>query len=222
MPTRRAGAEDRGTRARRAPRSSSTTARSERPRGDRRADRRRDAARPSCRASTIPYIVAGQGSVGLEILEQLGRDAAGGSSCRAAAAGLPRASRWPARCARSSSSSPRAGTTWARSLRGGRDRAGRGRAPPTLCDALQTPLVSPITFGVLQRARARRRSASARPRSSEAMRWAWREHELVVEPGGAVALAAVLAGKVELVDGSGGRSCRAAISIRRCTRGSSA
>ena len=36
----------------------------------------------------------------------------------------------------------------------------------------------------------------------EAMRFAWREHELVVEPGGAVALAALLAGKVEPVEGT--------------------
>jgi len=72
-------------------------------------------------------------------------------------------------------------------------------APPTLCDALQTPLVSPNTFGVLQE-----RGASALSVSDEeafdAIRWAWREHGLVVEPGGAVALAAVLTGKVDLVD----------------------
>ena len=36
----------------------------------------------------------------------------------------------------------------------------------------------------------------------EAVRFAWTEHELVVEPGGAVALAAVLSGKVDAPDGS--------------------
>ena len=36
----------------------------------------------------------------------------------------------------------------------------------------------------------------------EAMRFAWREHQLTVEPGGAVALAALLAGKVEIVGGT--------------------
>ena len=77
-----------------------------------------------------------------------------GSSFRAAAAGWPRGSRWPARTRRSSSSSPRAGTTWRRSLERGRDRAGRRRTRRRhLCDALQTPRVSPITFGILQRAR---------------------------------------------------------------------
>jgi len=36
----------------------------------------------------------------------------------------------------------------------------------------------------------------------EAIRWAWRNHQLVVEPGGAVALAALLAGKIEPNDGT--------------------
>ncbi|MDQ3143414.1 MAG: pyridoxal-5'-phosphate-dependent protein, partial [Pseudomonadota bacterium] len=35
--------------------------------------------------------------------------------------------------------------------------------------------------------------------AEEAIRWAWRDQGLVVEAGGAVALAAVLAGKVDLV-----------------------
>jgi threonine dehydratase len=33
--------------------------------------------------------------------------------------------------------------------------------------------------------------------AAEAVRFAWERHQLVVEPGGAVALAALLAGKVE-------------------------
>jgi threonine dehydratase len=33
------------------------------------------------------------------------------------------------------------------------------------------------------------------------VRYAWDQHQLVVEPGGAVALAALLSGKVEAVDG---------------------
>jgi threonine dehydratase len=56
--------------------------------------------------------------------------------------------------------------------------------------------VSPITFGIL-----RDRSAAVLTASEDevknAVRWAWEHHQLVVEPGGAIALAAVLAGKVE-------------------------
>jgi threonine dehydratase len=36
----------------------------------------------------------------------------------------------------------------------------------------------------------------------DAVRFAWEKHQLVVEPGGAVALAALLAGKVEPKDGT--------------------
>jgi threonine dehydratase len=32
-----------------------------------------------------------------------------------------------------------------------------------------------------------------------AVRWAWNEHQLVVEPGGAASIAALLAGKAEIV-----------------------
>jgi hypothetical protein len=54
--------------------------------------------------------------------------------------------------------------------------------------------VSPITFGIL-RARGATALAVSDEEVAEAIRWAWREHQLVVEPGGAVALAALLAGK---------------------------
>jgi threonine dehydratase len=74
-------------------------------------------------------------------------------------------------------------------------------APDTLCDALQTLRVSPITFGIL-----RDRGATALWVSEDevkaAVRHAWSEHQLVVEPGGAVALAGLLSGKVEVVEGT--------------------
>ncbi|WCT73170.1 pyridoxal-phosphate dependent enzyme [Sphingomonas naphthae] len=67
-------------------------------------------------------------------------------------------------------------------------------APATACDALQTTRVADITFGVLQAAGARGLWVSeAEVRA--AIRHAF-GLGMVVEPGGAVALAAVLAGKV--------------------------
>ena len=85
-----------------------------------------------------------------------------------------------------------------RSLEGGEIVPVAPDAPDTLCDALQTPRVSPITFAIL-----RERGATALSVSDEevkaAIRFAWSEHQLVVEPGGAVALAAVVSGKVEIV-----------------------
>src|SRR6185436_14126553 len=74
-------------------------------------------------------------------------------------------------------------------------------APPTLCDALQTPRVSPITFGIFRDRKVRALDVSDEE-VSNAMRFAWKEHQLVVEPGGAAALAAVLAGKVDPPEGS--------------------
>ena len=68
--------------------------------------------------------------------------------------------------------------------------------PPTACDALQTTRVSPLTFDVL-RARGATGVAVSEAEVATAMRFAFDTLRLVVEPGGAVALAAVLAGKVE-------------------------
>ncbi len=78
-------------------------------------------------------------------------------------------------------------------------------APPTLCDALQTPRVSPITFGIL-RERASAALSVTDAEVKDAVRWAWDKHELVVEPGGAMALAALLSGKRRV---RGRNGCRA-------------
>ena len=68
--------------------------------------------------------------------------------------------------------------------------------PPTACDALQTKEVSPLTFDVLSRRDATGLAVSE-AEIAAAQRWAAHHLRLVVEPGGAVALAALLAGKVE-------------------------
>ncbi|WP_317617494.1 pyridoxal-phosphate dependent enzyme [Sphingomonas daechungensis] len=74
-------------------------------------------------------------------------------------------------------------------------------APATLCDALQTPHVSPITFGILQDRQVRAVTASEGA-VRDAVRWAWEKHQLVVEPGGAIALAALLSGEIASVEGT--------------------
>lgn len=68
--------------------------------------------------------------------------------------------------------------------------------PATACDALQTREVSRLTFEVLAR-RGVRGIAVSEAEVREAQRWAARTLRLVIEPGGAVALAALLARKVE-------------------------
>lgn len=69
--------------------------------------------------------------------------------------------------------------------------------PPTACDALQTPSTYPINFAVLQ-ARGVTGLSVSEAQVRAAMRLAFDRLHLVVEPGGAAALAAVLAGKVTL------------------------
>ena len=68
---------------------------------------------------------------------------------------------------------------------------------PTLCDALQTLACSPLTFGILSRSGARGVTASE-AQVMVAVAFAFRDLKLVVEPGGAVALAAALAGVVDV------------------------
>jgi threonine dehydratase len=72
--------------------------------------------------------------------------------------------------------------------------------PPTACDSLQTLRVSPLTFDVLSR-RDATGVAVSESEIAAAQRWAGEKLRLVIEPGGAVGLAAVLAGKVKLEPG---------------------
>ena len=74
-------------------------------------------------------------------------------------------------------------------------------APPTACDALQTREVSPLTFDVLSR-RGATGVAVSEAEVREAQRWAARVLRLVIEPGGAAGLAALLARKVEARPGT--------------------
>ena len=69
--------------------------------------------------------------------------------------------------------------------------------PPTDCDALQTMRVSPITFDILKEHGVKGVAVSA-SEVHHAMRMAFEKLHVVVEPGGAVALAAILSGKVEI------------------------
>ena len=68
-------------------------------------------------------------------------------------------------------------------------------APPTACDALQTPATRPINFAILK-ARCAYGVAVSPAEVRTAQRYAFAKLHLVLEPGGAAALAAVLAGKV--------------------------
>lgn len=70
-------------------------------------------------------------------------------------------------------------------------------APPTLCDALQTPATREINFAILK-TRCQPGLWVTPAEVAEAQRLAFRQLRLVVEPGGAAALAAVMAGKAPI------------------------
>lgn len=72
--------------------------------------------------------------------------------------------------------------------------------PFTSCDALQTTRVAPLTFDILKASGATGLSVTE-TEIAAAMRHAMTALGLVLEPGGAVALAALLAGKVKPQEG---------------------
>jgi len=151
-----------------------------------------------------PHIIAGQGTVGLEIAEQSqslglladqvliccgGGGLTSGSSV-ALKARLPDVAIYTVE--------PEEFDDTARSLECG-ERVSNSSRARSICDALLPDTPGQNTFEIM------RRLVSAGLVVSDeevraAMRFAFRHLKLVVEPGGAVALAAVLAGKVSTAD----------------------
>lgn len=146
-----------------------------------------------------PWVVAGQGTVGREIAQDLAAmqvhaevalvccGGGGLASGIAIGAGLPVVTVEPAGY-----------DDVARSLAAGRILPVVDPGP-TLCDALQTLISAPLTFGILH-AHGTRGVAVTEAQVLVAMCFAFDALKLVVEPGGAVALAAALAGVIELRD----------------------
>ena len=142
-------------------------------------------------------VIEGQGSVGVEIRDQLGAvpdkvivPCGGGGLSGGIALALPEA--------QVVAVEPEGWDDMAHSLEAGVPVPVREPAPPTSCDALQTKLVSPLTLGAL-RANGALGVAVNEAEIARAIAFAVRHLRLVVEPGGAVALAALLAGKVGAV-----------------------
>jgi threonine dehydratase len=145
-------------------------------------------------------VIEGQGSVGVEIAEQLAGTppmvivpCGGGGLSGGIALALPET--------QVIAVEPEGWDDMARSLALGRIVPVAEPAPPTRCDALQTKLVSPLTFGALREAGARG-LAVTEAEVAAAMAFAFRALRIVAEPGGSVALAALLSGMVDAPDGS--------------------
>jgi len=150
-----------------------------------------------------PWIIEGQGSAGIEAAQQMVEQGlgpvmhalvpcGGGGLAAGITLALPEA--------KITVVEPEGWDDMRRSLEAGWiEPVGEG-APSTACDALQTTRVSPLTFDVLSR-RGVEGVAVSEGEIRTAQRWAAERLRLVVEPGGAVGLAALLAGKVRPLAG---------------------
>ncbi|WP_062342039.1 threonine/serine dehydratase [Novosphingobium sp. CCH12-A3] len=145
-----------------------------------------------------PWVIEGQGSAGIELAAQMECFADGGPTrvvtpcgggglAAGLALALPDAEIVPVE--------PEGWDDVARSLVSGAIQRVPRDAPPTACDALQTPATFPINFAVLS-ARGLRGLSVTEAEVRAAQRYAFSKLRLVVEPGGAAGLAALLAGKV--------------------------
>jgi threonine dehydratase len=147
-----------------------------------------------------PRVIEGQGTTGIEIAEQLRqRGLSGPDQIVACCGGGGLASGLSLACpdAEIIIVEPEGWDDIIRSLEAGEILPVDDLTHPTYCDALQTPQTYKINFEVLQRRVSKGVSVST-AEVAAAMRFVFEKLHLVVEPGGAVALAAVLAGKVEL------------------------
>jgi threonine dehydratase len=141
-----------------------------------------------------PWIIEGQGSAGLEALNQLSEEpdlvvtpCGGGGLASGLSLALPNAKIVVAE--------PEGWDDMARSLRASHIIPVDPNPPATTCDALMTLRVSQLTFDILKQ-RAASGVAVAEAEIASAMKFAHRMFGLILEPGGAAGLAAVLSGKV--------------------------
>ncbi len=149
-----------------------------------------------------PLIIAGQGTLGREIVEDLAKlnlkpemvvvGASGGGLAAGTALGIkaavPDADIWTAE--------PEGFDDTLRSFQSGK-REVNARMSGTICDALMTHQPGEITFAINSRLIGKGVTASDEE-TGRAVVFAFKELKLVVEPGGAIGLAALLAGKLEV------------------------
>ncbi|MEQ1499597.1 MAG: pyridoxal-phosphate dependent enzyme [Novosphingobium sp.] len=147
-----------------------------------------------------PWVIEGQGSAGLEIAAQLAERGLPGPSrivCPCGGGGLTAGLALACPEAEIVPVEPEGWDDVRLSLEQGKIVPVPDPKFPTQCDALQTPATWPINFAVLQ-ARVAKGYAVTAAEVRAAQRWAFANLHLVVEPGGAAALAAILAGKVAI------------------------
>jgi threonine dehydratase len=146
-----------------------------------------------------PWIIEGQGTMALEAIEQLKARGVGEPTQIIACCGGGGLSAGLAiACpdAKIFAVEPKGWDDVTRSLLAGEILAVDDLSYPTECDALQTPKTFPINFEILK-SRNVIGIVVTQAEVRAAMKVAFERLHLVIEPGGAAALAAVIAGKVE-------------------------
>jgi len=148
-----------------------------------------------------PKVIAGQGTVGREIAEDMAAlglapdivvaPVSGGGLVAGVATAIK--ARFPK--ATLMSAEPEAFDDHARSLRAGKREPHKAEGR-TICDALMASIPGEITFAINSRLLSRGVTASDSD-VGIAVGFAFRELKLVVEPGGAVGLAALLSGQID-------------------------
>lgn len=145
-----------------------------------------------------PWVIEGQGTLGLEAEVQLkARGIEGPLHIIACCGGGGLSAGLSLACpeAKISIAEPEGWDDVIRSLGAGKIVPVADQSFPTPCDALQTPSTFPINFDVLN-GRVHSSAVVTPADIATAMRLVFEKLHLVVEPGGAAALAAVLSGKV--------------------------
>lgn len=147
-----------------------------------------------------PWVIEGQGSAGIEIIAQLGRQPSrivaccgGGGLAAGLALACPDSAIVPVE--------PEGWDMVGRALVAGEPVRVGSDAPPTICDALRPDATQSINLAVLK-GRAEPGVTVSDDEVRTAQRFAFARLRLVLEPGGAAALAAALAGKVPLDENS--------------------
>lgn len=147
-----------------------------------------------------PWVIEGQGSAAIEITAQLGRAplriiacCGGGGLAAGLSLGAPESAIHPVE--------PVGWDMVGQALAAGELVHAAPDAPKTICDALQPNITKPINLAVLK-GRAKPGVTVTDEEVRAAQRFAFAQLRLVVEPGGAAALAAALAGKVPVDESS--------------------
>ena len=147
-----------------------------------------------------PWVIEGQGSAGIEVSAQLGREPSRVVTC-CGGGGLAAGLGFACPDASLHVVEPVGWDMVGQALATGELVHADANPPGTICDALQPNVTKQLNLDLLA-GRAEAGVTVSDDEVRDAQRWAFANLRLVVEPGGAAALAAALSGKVPVDEGT--------------------